>query len=125
MAPSLVDEWAAQRHLGGGSGEASYGSRNSLLGPDHLARPCYGDVFQLATWNGRLRFGGRSARSRTKHPDHDTTATFRRRSSSNRSRRCSCRCSGVAREIGVLKLGTVALQHQDPRQRQPSQRVVL
>ena len=32
----------------------------------------------------------------------------------------------LAREMGVLKMGTVALgRHEDPRQRQPAQRAVL
>jgi hypothetical protein len=49
------------------------------------------------------------------HPDHDTIAAFRRRFLQEI---CSSRCW---REMGVLKMG----RHQDPRQCQPPQRVVV
>jgi transposase len=59
------------------------------------------------------------------HPDHDTIATFRRRFLPQ-IEALFVEVLLLAREMKLLKLGTVALDgDQDPRQRQPTQRAVL
>ena len=56
------------------------------------------------------------------HPDHDTIAAFRRRFLPE-IEGLFVQVLAVAREMGVLQMGTG--RHQDPRQCQPAQRVVL
>ena len=59
------------------------------------------------------------------HPDHDTIAAFRRRFL-DRIAGLFVEVLLLAREAGVLKLGTVALgRHQGARQREPAQRAVV
>ena len=55
------------------------------------------------------------------HPDHDTIAAFRRRFL-DRIEGLFVEVLLLAREAGVLKLGTVAGRHQGARQREPAQR---
>jgi transposase len=57
------------------------------------------------------------------HPDHDTIATFRRRFLKD-IEKLFVRVLELAREMGMLKLGTVALDG-TKIQRQPAQRAVL
>ena len=125
LMPPSVDEWLPQRHLARfvveviegldlramtgsyrGSGEASYHPR--LL----LGLIIYGyaiGVFssrnlERATYNSvAFRFIAAN-----EHPDHDTIATFRRRFL-EQIEALFVQVLGVAREMGVLKLGTVAL----------------
>ena len=59
------------------------------------------------------------------HPDHDTIAAFRRRFLTE-IEALFVQVLLLAREMGVLKMGTVALDGtRDPRQRQPAQRAFL
>jgi transposase len=64
------------------------------------------------------------------HPDHDTIATFRRRFLKE-IEGIFVQVLLLAREMGILKLGTVVLslpkggRHENPCQCQPSQRFVL
>ena len=53
------------------------------------------------------------------HPDHDTIAAFRRRFLKE-IEALFVQVLLLAREMGVLKMGTVALDGEDPRQRQPA-----
>jgi len=65
--------------------------------------------FPAASWSGRPTTPWRSASSPPdEHPDHDTIAAFRRRFLQQIGT-LFVQVLGVAREIGVLKLGTVAL----------------
>jgi transposase len=125
LMPPSVDEWLPQRHLARfvveviegldlramtgsyrGSGEASYHPR--LL----LGLIIYGyatGVFssrnlERATYDS-VAFGFIAA---NQHPDHDTIATVRRRFLPQ-IEALFVQVLGVAREMGVLKLGTVAL----------------
>ena len=125
LMPPSVDEWLPQRHLARfvveviegldlramtgsyrGSGEASYHAATASW-PDHL-RLCHG-VFssrklERATYDSvAFRFIAAN-----EHPDHDTIATFRRRFL-KQIEALFVQVLGVAREMGVLKLGTVAL----------------
>jgi transposase len=124
MAPS-VDEWLPQRHLARfvveviegldlrsmngsyrGSGEASYppqlllgliiyGYATGVFSSRKLERATYDSVaFRFVAAN--------------QHPDHDTIATFRRRFLP-RIETLFVQVLGVAREMGVLQMGTVAL----------------
>ena len=124
MAPS-VDEWLPQRHLARfvveviegldlrsmngsyrGSGEASsppqlllgliiYGYATGVFSSRKLERATYDLVaFRFVAAN--------------QHPDHDTIATFRRRFLP-RIETLFVQVLGVAREMGVLQMGTVAL----------------
>jgi hypothetical protein len=54
------------------------------------------------------------------HPDHDTIATF-----SRRSRGCSCRCWSWRGRWDAQDGHRCARRHEDPRQCQPAQRVVV
>jgi len=125
LMPPSVDEWLPPRHLarfvveviGGldlramigsyrGSGEASYhpalllgliiyGYATGVFSSRQLERATYDSVaFRFIAAN--------------QHPDHDTIATFRRRFLQE-IEKLFVHVLGVAREIGVLKLGTVAL----------------
>jgi transposase len=125
LMPPSVDEWLPPRHLarfvvevvGGldlramigsyrGSGEASYhpalllgliiyGYATGVFSSRQLERATYDSVaFRFIAAN--------------QHPDHDTIATFRRRFL-REIENLFVHVLGVAREIGVLKLGTVAL----------------
>ena len=125
LMPLSVDEWLPGRHLarfvveviGGldvramtgsyrGSGEASYhphlllgiliyGYATGVFSSRKLERATHDSV--------ALRFVAANA-----HPDHDTIATFRRRFLPQ-IETLFVQVLGVAREMGVLKLGTVAL----------------
>jgi transposase len=125
LMPPSVDEWLPERHLGRfvvdviegldlramtgsyrGSGEASYhprlllgliiyGYATGVFSSRNLERATYDSVaFRFIAAN--------------EHPDHDTIATFRRRFL-RQIEVLFVQVLGVARELGVLKLGTVAL----------------
>jgi transposase len=125
LMPPSVDEWLPPRHLARfvvevvsgldlramigsyrGSGEASYhpalllgliiyGYATGVFSSRQLERATYDSVaFRFIAAN--------------QHPDHDTIATFRRRFL-REIEDLFVNVLGVAREIGVLKLGTVAL----------------
>ena len=125
LMPPSVDEWLPQRHLARfvvdiiekldlramvgsyrGSGEASYhpalllgliiyGYATGVFSSRQLERATYDSVaFRFIAAN--------------QHPDHDTIANFRRRFLPE-IEKLFVHVLGVAREIGVLKLGTVAL----------------
>ena len=125
LLPPSVDEWLPERHLarfvvevvGGldlrsmtgsyrGSGEASYhpelllglifyGYATGVFSSRKLERASYDSVaFRFIAAN--------------EHPDHDTIAAFRRRFL-KQIETLFVQVLGVAREMGVLKLGTVAL----------------
>src|ERR1700724_7393 len=125
LMPPSVDEWLPQRHLARfvvevvegldlramtgsyrGSGEASYhpqlllgliiyGYATGVSSSRKLERATYDSVaFRFIAAN--------------EHPDHDTIAAFRRRFLRQMETLC-VQVLGVAREMGVLKLGTVAL----------------
>ena len=125
LMPPSVDEWLPPRHLARfvvevvsgldlramigsyrGSGEASYhpalllglmiyGYATGVFSSRQLERATYDSVaFRFIAAN--------------QHPDHDTIATFRRRFL-REIENLFVHVLGVAREIGVLKLGTVGL----------------
>jgi transposase len=125
LMPPSVDEWLPQRHLARfvaevvegldlramtgsyrGSGEASYhpqlllgliiyGYATGVFSSRKLERATHDSVaFRFIAAN--------------EHPDHDTIAAFRRRFLTQ-IETLFVQVLGVAREIGVLKLGTVAL----------------
>jgi transposase len=125
LLPPSVDEWLPQRHLARfvvevvegldlramtgsyrGSGEAPYhpqlllglliyGYATGVFSSRKLERATYDSVaFRFIAAN--------------EHPDHDTIAAFRRRFL-KQIEALFVQVLGVAREIGVLKLGTVAL----------------
>jgi len=125
LMPPSVDEWLPQRHLARfvvdvvagldlramtgsyrGSGEASYhpqlllglliyGYATGVFSSRKLERATYDSVaFRFIAAN--------------EHPDHDTIATFRRRFL-KQIEALFVQVLGVACEMGVLKMGTVAL----------------
>jgi transposase len=125
LMPPSVDEWLPERHLARfvvevvegldlrsmsgsyrGSGEASYppqlllgliiyGYATGVFSSRKLERATYDSVaFRFVAAN--------------QHPDHDTIATFRRRFLPQ-IEGLFVQVLGVAREMGVLTLGTVAL----------------
>ena len=125
LMPPSVEEWLPERHLARfvveviagldlramtgsyrGSGEASYhpelllgiiiyGYATGVFSSRRLERASYDSVaFRFVAAN--------------QHPDHDTIATFRRRFL-NQIEALFVQVLGVAREMGVLTLGTVAL----------------
>lgn len=125
LMPPSVDEWLPQCHLARfvveviegldlrsmsgsyrGSGDASYppqlllgliiyGYATGVFSSRKLERATYDSVaFRFVAAN--------------QHPDHDTIATFRRRFLAQ-IEALFVQVLGVAREMGVLKLGTVAL----------------
>jgi transposase len=125
LMPPSVDEWLPEKHLARfvveiiekldlrgmlgsyrGSGEKSYhpalllgliiyGYATGVFSSRQLERATYDSVaFRFIAAN--------------QHPDHDTIANFRRRFFKE-IERLFVHVLGVAREIGVLKLGTVAL----------------
>ena len=125
LLPPSVDEWLPQRHLARfvveviagldlramtgsyrGSGEASYhpklllgiiiyGYATGVFSSRKLERATYDSVaFRFIAAN--------------EHPDHDTIANFRRRFLPQ-IENLFVQVLGMAREMGVLKLGTVAL----------------
>jgi transposase len=125
LMPPSVDEWLPQRHLARfvveviegldlrsmsgsyrGSGDAPYppqlllgliiyGYATGVFSSRKLERATYDSVaFRFVAAN--------------QHPDHDTIATFRRRFLPQ-IEALFVQVLGVAREMGVLKLGTVAL----------------
>ena len=125
LMPSSVDEWLPQRHLARfvveviegldlramtgsyrGSGEASYHPQR-LLG-----LIIYGYATGMFSSCNLERATDDSVAFRfiaaNEHPDHDTIATFRRRFL-KQIEALFVQALGVAREMGVLKLGTVAL----------------
>jgi transposase len=125
LMPPSVDEWLPQRHLARfvaeviegldlramtgsyrGSGEASYHPR--LL----LGLIIYGYATGVFSSRKLERATHDSVAFRfiaaNEHPDHDTIANFRRRFLPE-IEALFVQVLGVAREMGVLKLGTVAL----------------
>jgi transposase len=125
LMPPSVNEWLPQRHLARfvveviegldlramtgsyrGSGEASYHPR--LL----LGLIVYGYATGVFSSRTLERASHDSVAFRfiaaNEHPDHDTIATFRRRFL-QQIEALFVQVLGVAREMGVLKLGTVAL----------------
>jgi transposase len=125
LMPPSVDEWLPERHLARfvveviasldlramtgsyrGSGEKSYhpelllgimvyGYATGVFSSRKLERATYDSVaFRFIAAN--------------EHPDHDTTAAFRRRFLPQ-IEALFVQVLGLAREMGVLKLGTVAL----------------
>jgi transposase len=125
LMPPSVDEWLPERHLARfiveviegldvramtgsyrGSGEASYhpqlvlgliiyGYATGVFSSRKLERATYDSVaFRFIAAN--------------EHPDHDTIATFRRRFL-KQIETLFVQVLGVAREMGVLQMGTVAL----------------
>jgi transposase len=125
LMPPSVDEWLPQRHLARfvaeviegldlrgmtgsyrGSGEASY--HPGLL----LGLIIYGYATGVFSSRALERATHDSVAFRfivaNEHPDHDTIATFRRRFL-KQIEALFVQVLGVAREMGVLKLGTVAL----------------
>jgi len=125
LMPPSVDEWLPQRHLARfvvevidgldlramsgsyrGSGEASYHPR--LL----LGLIIYGYSTGVFSSRALERATHDSVAFRfiaaNDHPDHDTIADFRRRFLPQ-IEKLFVQVLGVAREMGVLKLGTVAL----------------
>src|SRR5271156_5788616 len=125
LMPPSVDEWLPQRHLARfvaeviegldlramtgsyrGSGEASYHPR--LL----LGLIIYGYATGVFSSRKPERATHDSVAFRfiaaNEHPDHDTIANFRRRFLPE-IEALFLQVLGVAREIGVLKLGTIAL----------------
>jgi len=125
LMPPSVDEWLPQRHLARfvaeviegldlramtgsyrGSGEASYHPR--LL----LGLIIYGYATGIFSSHGLERATYDSVAFRfiaaNEHPDHDTIANFRRRFL-KQIEALFVQVLGVAREMGVLKLGAVAL----------------
>ena len=124
LLPPSVDEWLPEQHLARfvvevierwtcrrwqgyrGSGSASYhpsvllgllvyGYATGVFSSRKLERATYDSVaFRFIAAND--------------HPDHDTIATFRRRFLPTSSG-CSSQVLALAREAGMLKLGTVAL----------------
>jgi transposase len=125
LMPPSVDEWLPERHLARfvvevvegldlrvmtgsyrGSGEASYhpqlllgviiyGYATGVFSSRRLERATYDSVaFRFIAAN--------------EHPDHDTIAAFRRRFV-RQIETLFVQVLGVAREMGVLQLGTVAL----------------
>jgi transposase len=125
LMPPSVDEWLPQKHLARfvveviasldlramigsyrGSGEASYhpavllgilvyGYATGVFSSRKLERATYGSVaFRFVAAN--------------QHPDHDTISAFRRRFL-DEIKTLFVQVLQLAREIGVLKLGTIAL----------------
>src|SRR6267154_2692829 len=125
LLPPSIDEWLPEKHLARfvvevvdgldlsamvrsyrGSGSASYhpalllgvlvyGYATGVFSSRKLERATYDSVaFRFVTAN--------------EHPDHDTIAAFRRRFL-RQIETLFVQVLGVAREMGVLKLGTVAL----------------
>ncbi len=149
LLPPSVDEWLPERHLarfvvevvesldlramaGGyrGSGSASYhpamllalliyGYATGVFSSRKLERATYDSVaFRFIAGND--------------HPDHERKAAFRKRFLKE-IEALFVRVLALAKELGVLQMGTVALVlrraqdegHEDPRQREPPQRAVL
>jgi len=140
LLPPSLDEWLPEKHLARfvveviealdlssmsrsyrGSGSASYhpalllgllvyGYASGVFSSRKLERATYDSVaFRFIAVN--------------EHPDHDTIATFRRRFLKD-IEKLFVRVLELAREMGMLKLGTVALDG-TKIQRQPAQRAVL
>ena len=124
LMPPSVDEWLPQRHLARfvveviegldlramtgsyrGSGEASY--IPAAAGPYYL-RLRHRGVFQPQPGACDLPSVAFRFIAANEHPDDDTIATFRRRFL-EQIEALFVQVLGVAREMGVLKLGTVAL----------------
>jgi len=125
LLPPLVDEWLPERHLARfvveviagldlramtgsyrGSGEASY--HPQLL----LSIVIYGYATGVFSSRKLERATDDSVAFRfiaaNQHPDHDTIAAFRRRFL-EQIEKLFLQVLGVAREMGLLRLGTVAL----------------
>ena len=125
LMPPSVDEWLPQRHLARfvvevvdgldlsgmsasyrGTGSASY-IRPRCWAFWFMATPLA--CSPAVNWSGRLMIRWRSASSAgNDHPDHDTIATFRRRFLKE-IESLFVKVLLLAREMGVLKMGTVAL----------------
>ena len=121
LMPPSVDEWLPQRHLARfvvevvdgldlsamsksyrGSGSASYHPAVLL---SLLVYGCATGYFRAASWNEPLRFRRLPLIAANDHPDHDTIATFRRRFLKE-IEALFVKVLLLAREIGVLKMGT-------------------
>jgi len=89
-----------------GSGSASYPPATLLSGADLWL--CHRRVFEPQAGASDLRFGGVSLHRGERPPRHDTIATFRRRFLKE-IEALFVEVLKLAREMGVLKLGTVAL----------------
>ena len=142
LMPPSVDEWLPQRHLARfvveviegldlramtgsyrGSGEASYhprlllgliiyGYATGVFSSRNLERATYDLVaFRFIAAN--------------EHPDHDTIANFRRRFLPSDRGAVRSGARRGPRDGGVEARHRGAGWHQDPRQRQPPQRVVV
>ncbi len=125
LMPPSVDEWLPERHLARfvvevietldlramvgsyrGSGEASYHPRLllGLLIYGYATGVFSSRKLERATYDSvAFRFVGAN-----EHPDHDTIAAFRRRFLPQ-IEALFVQVLGLAREMGMLKLGTVAL----------------
>ena len=149
LLPPSVDDWLPQKHLARfivelidnldvsamsgayrGSGSASYhprlllgilvyGYATGVFSSRKLERATYDSVaFRFIAAND--------------HPDHDTIASFRRRFLKE-IEGLFVQLLLLAREMGLLRMGTVALdgtkacprEGGDPRQRQQTQRAIL
>src|ERR1700759_2235160 len=125
LLPASVDEWLPEKHLARfiveviddldlgrmsrayrGTGSASYHPRTllSILVYGYATGVFSSRKLERATWDSvafRYIAGG-------EHPDHDTIATFRRRFLKDIEQRF-VDVLRLAREMGVLKMGTIGL----------------
>src|SRR5712691_9366050 len=142
LLPPSVDEWLPERHLARfivevidrldlsamsrsyrGTGSASYhptlllgllvyGYATGVFSSRKLERATYDSVaFRFIAAND--------------HPDHDTIATFRRRFLKGDREAVRAGAGTGARDGDAQDGHRCAGRHQDPRQRQPAQRVVV
>src|SRR6202162_2396980 len=125
LLPASVDEWLPEKHLARfivdviddldlgrmsrayrGTGSASYHPRTllSILVSGYATGVFSSRKLERATWDSvafRYIAGG-------EHPDHDTIATFRRRFLQD-IEKLFVDVLRLAREMGVLKMGTIGL----------------
>src|SRR5450432_561798 len=95
LMPPSVEEWLPQRHLARFVVEVVYGCATGVFSSRKLERATYDSVaFRFIAAND--------------HPDHDTIATFRRRFLKE-IEGLFVQVLALAREMGMLKMGTVAL----------------
>src|SRR6202046_3583393 len=117
LLPPSVDEWLPEKHL------ARFVVEAVIAVPDRrrIIRECCwafwitavrGGVFRAASWSVRRTTRWRSGLiAANDHPDHDTIAAFRRRFLAE-IEALFVRVLELAHEMGLLKLGTVALDGQ-------------
>jgi len=129
LLPPSVDEWLPERHLARFVVEVIEQLDLSAMvkpGAVRVRRPitracCWGcwstatprGCFRAASWSGRATMtrcdsGAFRFIAANDHPDHDTIATFRRRFLAE-IEGLFVQVLALAREAGMLKLGTVAL----------------